>query len=50
MMGWKLSGYSLGDQPDGMQQGKGHVQEQICGFRLQGLRFGIETSRRFWKI
>jgi hypothetical protein len=32
-MEWKLSGYSLGEQPDGMQQGKVHFQEQSYSSR-----------------
>jgi hypothetical protein len=32
MMGWKLTWYSLGAQPGGMQPGKVHFQVQSCGF------------------
>jgi hypothetical protein len=38
MMGWKLTWYSLGAQPGGMQPGKVRFQVQSCGFRQSFLK------------
>ena len=39
MMEWKLTRYSLGEQPDGMQQGKVHFQDTELRGSSAGLSF-----------